>query len=43
MLRNWLIVYIANFIDSIFIAYMMNKSGKFPQAVWVSAIKPRSI
>ena len=29
MLRNWLIVYIANFIGSIFIAYMMNKSGLF--------------
>ena len=29
MLRNWLIVYIGNFIGSIFIAYMMNKSGLF--------------
>ena len=29
MLRNWLIVYIANFIGSIFIAYMMNKSGLY--------------
>jgi formate/nitrite transporter len=29
MFRNWLIVYIGNFIGSIFIAYMMNKSGLF--------------
>ena len=29
MLRNWLIVYIGNFIGSVFIAYMMNKSGLF--------------
>jgi formate/nitrite transporter len=29
MLRNWLIVYIGNFAGSIFIAYMMNKSGLF--------------
>ncbi|GHV94446.1 formate/nitrite transporter [Spirochaetia bacterium] len=29
MLSNWLVVYIGNFIGSIFIAYMMNKSGLF--------------
>jgi formate/nitrite transporter len=29
MLINWLIVYIGNFIGSVFIAYMMNKSGLF--------------
>jgi formate/nitrite transporter len=29
MFRNWLIVYIGNFIGSIFIAYMMNQSGLF--------------
>jgi formate/nitrite transporter len=29
MLLNWLVVYIGNFIGSIFIAYMMNKSGLF--------------
>jgi formate/nitrite transporter len=29
MFRNWLIVYIGNFIGSVFIAYMMNKSGLF--------------
>ena len=29
MLRNWLIVYIANFLGSLFIAFMMNKSGLF--------------
>jgi formate/nitrite transporter len=29
LLSNWLVVYIGNFIGSIFIAYMMNKSGLF--------------
>jgi formate/nitrite transporter len=29
MLRNWTLVYIGNFIGSIFIAYMMYKSGLF--------------
>ena len=29
MLRNWTIVYIANFAGSIFIAYMMSQSGLF--------------
>jgi formate/nitrite transporter len=29
LLSNWLIVYIGNFIGSIFIAYMMNESGLF--------------
>jgi formate/nitrite transporter len=29
MLSNWLVVYIGNFIGSIFIAYMMYKSGLF--------------
>jgi formate/nitrite transporter len=29
MLLNWLIVYIGNFVGSIFIAYMMNESGLF--------------
>ncbi|MDR0630082.1 MAG: formate/nitrite transporter family protein [Treponema sp.] len=29
MLSNWLVVYIGNFIGSVFIAYMMNKSGLF--------------
>jgi formate/nitrite transporter len=29
MLRNWLVVYIGNFIGSVFIAYMMNKSMLF--------------
>jgi formate/nitrite transporter len=29
MLLNWLLVYIGNFIGSILIAYMMNKSGLF--------------
>jgi formate/nitrite transporter len=29
MLLNWLVVYIGNFIGSMFIAYMMNKSGLF--------------
>lgn len=29
MLSNWLIVYIGNFIGSLFIAYMMNRSGLF--------------
>ena len=29
MLRNWVFVYIGNFIGSVFIAYMMNHSGLF--------------
>jgi formate/nitrite transporter len=29
MLKNWLFVYIGNFIGSIFIVYMMNQSGLF--------------
>lgn len=29
MLKNWFFVYVGNFIGSIFIAYMMNKSGLF--------------
>jgi formate/nitrite transporter len=29
MLSNWLVVYIGNFIGSVFIAYMMNQSGLF--------------
>lgn len=29
MLKNWLFVYIGNFIGSVFIAWMMNKSGLF--------------
>jgi formate/nitrite transporter len=29
MLKNWLFVYVGNFIGSIFIAYMMNESGLF--------------
>lgn len=29
MLKNWLYVYVGNFIGSIFIAYMMNQSGLF--------------
>jgi formate/nitrite transporter len=29
MLKNWLVVYIGNFIGSVFIAYMMNKSMLF--------------
>jgi len=29
MLRNWLIVYAGNFVGSILMAYMMNKSGLF--------------
>jgi len=29
MLRNWIFVYIGNFIGSLFIAYMMNLSGQF--------------
>jgi len=29
MLRNWVLVYIANFVGSLFIAYMMSKSGLF--------------
>ncbi|GHU85002.1 formate/nitrite transporter [Spirochaetia bacterium] len=29
MLCNWLLVYIGNFVGSVFIAYMMNKSGLF--------------
>jgi formate/nitrite transporter len=29
MLSNWLIVYFGNFIGSLFIAYMMNRSGLF--------------
>jgi formate/nitrite transporter len=29
MLSNWLVVYLGNFIGSLFIAYMMNQSGLF--------------
>lgn len=29
MLKNWFYVYVGNFIGSVFIAYMMNKSGLF--------------
>jgi len=29
MLSNWLLVYIGNFVGSVFIAYMMNESGLF--------------
>jgi formate/nitrite transporter len=29
LLSNWLVVYIGNFIGSLFIAYMMNRSGLF--------------
>lgn len=29
MLKNWFFVYLGNFIGSVFIAYMMNKSGLF--------------
>jgi len=29
MLKNWIFVYIGNFIGSIFIAYMINESGLF--------------
>lgn len=29
MLKNWIVVYIGNFIGSVFIAFMMNQSGLF--------------
>lgn len=29
MLKNWLFVYIGNFVGAVFIAYMMNKSGLY--------------
>jgi len=29
MLRNWFFVYLGNFVGSVFIAYMMNKSGLY--------------